>query len=90
MMLDIGRRYNVDLAQVAMVGDTQRDLIAAQTAGCEAHLIRTGRAAHLTAAEVQRIVDQVPGAQVHADLGSFADFVLRRADSADAMPGGQD
>ena len=39
LLLDIGRRYGVDLKQVPMVGDTLRDLQAAHEAGCEPHLV---------------------------------------------------
>lgn len=82
MMRDIGQRYGVDLHNVPMVCDTLRDLQAAQAAGCEPHLVRTGRAAALTAEQVQQMLDKVPGADVHADLASFAEFLLRR-DHAD-------
>ena len=72
MVLDIGRRYGVDLRQVPMVGDTLRDLQAAQAAGCEPHLVRSGRAAAL---ERRRrwpsSSPQVPGTFVHADLGDL-------------------
>jgi hypothetical protein len=47
LLLDIGRRYGVDLRHVPMVGDTLRDLLAAQAAGCEPHLVLSGRAAGL-------------------------------------------
>lgn len=78
MMRDIGLRYGVDLQLVPMVCDTLRDLQAAQAAGCEPHLVRSGRAAGLTAAQLQQMLDKVPGATVHADLGAFAEFLLRR------------
>lgn len=82
MMRDIGQRYGVDLHHVPMVCDTLRDLQAAQAAGCEPHLVRTGRAAGLAPELVQQMLDKVPGATVHADLGAFAEFLLRR-DHAD-------
>jgi D-glycero-D-manno-heptose 1,7-bisphosphate phosphatase len=78
MMRDIGQRYGVDLQHVPMVSDTLRDLQAAQAAGCEPHLVRSGRAAGLSAEQVQQMLDKVPGATVHADLGAFAEFLLRR------------
>ncbi len=46
---------------VPMVGDTLRDLQAAQAAGCEPHLVRSGRAAALSGAEVAELIAQVPG-----------------------------
>ena len=79
LMLDIARRYGVDLRNVPMVGDTARDLLAARAAGCEPHLVLSGRAAALAGAALQQVVDAAPGVpavQVHADLGAFVDFVL--------------
>lgn len=78
MMLDIAKRYGVDLRLVPMVGDTLRDLQAAQSAGCEPHLVMSGRAASLDEAQLQAIVEQVPTARIHADLAAFADDLLRR------------
>ncbi len=78
MMRDIGHRYGADLSHVPMVADTLRDLEAAVAGGCEPHLVRSGRAAALTPEQLQQIVDKVPSATVHADLGSFAEFLLRR------------
>lgn len=78
MMRDIGQRYGVDLAHVPMAVDTLRDLQAAEAAGCEPHLVRSGRAADLTPEQVQQMLDSVPGAVVHASLGAFADHLLRR------------
>lgn len=87
MMLDIGRRYGVDLAQVPMVSDTLRDLQAAATAGCEPHLVLTGRAQGLDGDAVAQIVSQVPAARVHADLAAFAEWLLRRNRVAESAPG---
>ncbi len=88
LLLDIGRRYNVDLRQVPMVGDTLRDLQAAQAAGCEPHLVLTGRAAALDDAALQAMVQQVPAARVHASLDAFADFLLQRGQVPDSSAGG--
>ncbi|MDO9094919.1 MAG: D-glycero-beta-D-manno-heptose 1,7-bisphosphate 7-phosphatase [Rubrivivax sp.] len=88
LMLDIGRRYGVDLAGVPMVGDTARDLIAAQAAGCEPHLVLSGRAAALGPEQVQALLRQVPSARAHTSLGAFADFLLQRDNHADSTVGG--
>jgi D-glycero-D-manno-heptose 1,7-bisphosphate phosphatase len=87
MMLDIGRRYGVDLAVVPMVGDTLRDLQAAQAAGCEPHLVLSGRAKGLD--------EDVAAA--HAAAGAAHDgarrpgglrrHLLRRDHIADSRPG---
>ena len=87
MMLDIGRRYGVDLAQVPMVCDTLRDLHAAQAAGCQPHLVLCGRAAALGDDELRHMLQQVPRTQVHESLLAFAEFVLRREHASETVPG---
>jgi D-glycero-D-manno-heptose 1,7-bisphosphate phosphatase len=88
LLHDIGRRYGMQLQGVPMVGDTLRDLQAAQAAGCEPHLVLSGRARGLAGAALQELLDQVPGAQVHASLDAFADFLLQRDGSSDSVAGG--
>lgn len=87
MMKDIGSRYGVDLRAVPMVCDTLRDLQAAHAAGCEPHLVLSGRAARLDAAQLQHICEQVSEVQVHPDLGAFAEHLLRRDHVVDSTPG---
>lgn len=87
MLLDIGRRYNLDLGQVPMVGDTLRDLQAARHAGCLPHLVRSGRAASLGAEQTQALLDQVPGALVHDTLSDFVDHLLPGGGAADSVSG---
>ena len=87
MMIDIGRRYGIDLSTVPMVGDTLRDLQAAAAAGCEPHLVLTGRAAALDDQTLRHIVQQVPRTTVHQDLGAFAEHLLRRDRIADSGTG---
>jgi D-glycero-D-manno-heptose 1,7-bisphosphate phosphatase len=79
LMHQIAERYGLaSLEQVPMVCDTERDLQAAQAAGCEPHLIRSGRAAALDAAQIDQLLAQVPGAVVHDDLAAFTESLLRR------------
>ncbi len=87
LMLEIGRRYGLDLASVPMVADTARDLLAAQAAGCEPHLVLSGRAAQLGPEQVQAVLSQVPAARAHASLGAFADFLLHRDNMPDSSAG---
>jgi D-glycero-D-manno-heptose 1,7-bisphosphate phosphatase len=88
LMREIGRRYGIDLKSVPMVADTLRDLQAARAAGCEAHLVLSGRSAGLDDAQLQRLLAQVPGgADVHADLGAFAEHLLRRDHAVISSPG---
>lgn len=72
------QRYGAHAQQVPVVGDSLRDLQAGAAAGCETHLVRTGKTAGWADAQVQDLVRQVPGTQVHADLAAFAEHLLRR------------
>ena len=78
LMRDIGKRYGIDLKHVPLVGDTLRDMQAAHAAGCQPHLIRSGRAAVLGPELIKDIVDQLPGTRVHDDLAAFAEYLLGR------------
>lgn len=86
LMLQIGERYAVDLKQVPMVGDSLRDLQAGIAAGCEPHLVLSGKSAGLDEAQRAALLAQAPGTTVHADLGAFADFLLRRERQARGRP----
>lgn len=76
MMFKIAERFNVDLAQVPMVGDTARDMLAAKAAGCPAHLILNGRAAHLVSDELQSLNHEVSHLHTHATLDDFVTYLL--------------
>ena len=78
MMRDIAARYGIGLGEVPLVSDTLRDMLAARDAGCEPHLVLSGRAAHLDELQLQAILRQVPGTRVHRDLGALAEHLLRR------------
>ena len=88
LMRQIGQRYGIDLRTVPMVCDTLRDLQAARAAGCEPHLVRSGRAAALDEAQAIDIAARVPGTELHDDLGAFVDFLLQRAHVPDSSPMG--
>jgi D-glycero-D-manno-heptose 1,7-bisphosphate phosphatase len=88
LMRQIALRYGIDLRTVPMVCDTVRDLLAAQAAGCEPHLVLSGRAAGLGEAGLIDVVAQVPSTEVHQDLGGFVDFLLQRAHVPDSSPMG--
>jgi len=87
MMIDIARRYGVDTAGVPLVSDTVRDLQAAAAAGCPPHLVLSGRGADLDDAALARIVAQVPATRVHASLGAFADWLLKKEHVPDSGAG---
>ena len=88
LLLEIGRRYGTDLRVVPMVGDTGRDLEAARAAGCEPHLVLTGRAAALGDEQVQAMLQAVPGACLHADLAAFVEYLLQREHVIDSESAG--
>ncbi|MEJ7931019.1 D-glycero-beta-D-manno-heptose 1,7-bisphosphate 7-phosphatase [Ramlibacter sp. AN1015] len=72
----IGERFGVELRGVPAVGDALRDLEAAAAAGCEPHLVLTGKGA---AWRGQALPAHAPaGTRVHADLGAFADHLVAR------------
>lgn len=77
----IGERYGADLRKVPAVGDSVRDLEAALAAGCLPHLVRTGKGAALTEAQLTHMHEQIPGLQVHADLAAFAESFIQHARS---------
>jgi len=70
----IGERYGVDLTTVIAVGDTPRDLVAAKRAGCESHLVLTGKAFVYRDKQLPSTYDDAQ--MVHQDLAAFADFVI--------------
>src|ERR1700704_5836327 len=67
MLLEIARRFNVSLSEVYMVGDAQRDVDAAASAGAKPVLVLTGKGGK-TQAE-----GKLPsGTEVFPDLAAFA------------------
>jgi D-glycero-D-manno-heptose 1,7-bisphosphate phosphatase len=76
LMLLIADRYGVDLKEVPLVGDSLRDLQAGIAAGCPTHMVRTGNGSLLDDAQLAALLRQVPGTQVHDDLGSFAEWLI--------------
>lgn len=69
---DIAARYGLDdLNGVPAVGDSRRDLEAAQPLGCELHLVRTGKGPRTLAG------GPLPeGTRVHDRLADFADWLM--------------
>lgn len=80
----IGERYGLDLAGVAAAGDGARDAQAAAAAGCEPHLVLTGKAAALRG---RPLPPEFPApTRVHQDLAAFADFVIARSVPVERAP----
>lgn len=76
LLEQIGERYGMDLQGVAACGDNPEHLLAGVAAGCEPHLVLTGKAASLRGRTLPDTFP--PGTRVHADLGAFADALIGR------------
>ena len=72
----IGLRFGVPLKGVPTVGDSLRDVLAGAAAGCEPHLVLTGKSEKYRGLPPPQ--DLPPGTRVHQDLSAFADFILAR------------
>nr|WP_315426900.1 D-glycero-beta-D-manno-heptose 1,7-bisphosphate 7-phosphatase [uncultured Albidiferax sp.] len=73
----IGERFGIELHGVPTVGDSLRDLQAGVAAGCEPHVVLTGKAAAYRGHG--RLPPEFPvGTWVHQDLLAFATFVINR------------
>ena len=70
----IRERYGMDLKGVPAVGDSLRDLQAGATAGCDPHLVLTGKGEALRGQPLPAHFP--PDTRVHADLAAFADWLL--------------
>ena len=86
----IGERYGIDLAEVLVVGDAERDLVAGTAVGCATHLVRTGKAATMGEPALQALLERLPGTRLHADLAAFADDLIHREFVARGMSGESD
>ena len=75
LLEQIAERYGVDLHGVPYIGDSLRDMQAAVHAGCEPHLVCTGR--HTDLRGHQGAPAGFPeGTRVHADLAACVDALL--------------
>lgn len=74
LYVQIGERYGVDLADVAAVGDSLRDMQGAAAAGCQPHLVLTGKGEALRGRPLPP--DYPPATRVHDDLAAFAEHWL--------------
>ena len=77
MLLEISDRLGIGLSGVPVVGDSLRDLAAAEAAGAIPVLVKTGRGRltqeKLSKGELSHTLGQTP---VYADLAAFTDAVL--------------
>jgi len=73
----IGERFGVDLKTTHVVGDAPRDLQGGAAAGCQPHLVLTGKGEALRGKPLP--ADYPPDTVVHQDLAAFADWQIARA-----------
>ncbi len=71
MIRAIGERYNVELKNVPVVGDSLRDLQAGFVLGCAPHLVLTGKGEATMAAG-----GLPPGSLVHLNLATMVEHLL--------------
>jgi len=74
MLFDVANRLRISLKDIYFVGDSQRDLDAAQAAGAKPVLVRTGNGALLD--DSGSVPVDVP---VYTDLAEFVDTLLNAA-----------
>jgi len=72
MLLDIQRRFDVDLQGVPVVGDSLRDLQAARAVGAQPILVRTGKGERTIAKN-----EGLEGVPVFDDLAQAVDELLK-------------
>lgn len=80
----IGERFGVPLDQVHAVGDTLRDAQAAALAGCQTHLVCTGKSEGYSGSTPPE--NFPPQTMVHDNLSAFADWVLALGEAAHHTP----
>ena len=74
LFTQVAERYGVSLTGMPSVGDSARDLVAAQAVGCSLHAVLTGKAAGY---RDQPLPASYPAhTMVHVDLASFADYLV--------------
>jgi D-glycero-D-manno-heptose 1,7-bisphosphate phosphatase len=74
LFIDICDRYSAAPASVHAVGDSLRDAQAAFVAGCQPHLVRTGKSAPDRGPLDEAALPA--GTRLHADLSAFAEHLL--------------
>lgn len=93
----IGERFGVVLSGVQAAGNAVRHVQAAASAGCQPHLLLTGKSEHLrdrvglgADADLAALLPELPaGTRLHTDLAAFADWLLTQQDRPAAAPGPQ-
>jgi D-glycero-D-manno-heptose 1,7-bisphosphate phosphatase len=80
----IGARFGIPLKGVPTAGDSVRDLLAGAAAGCEPHLVLTGKSAAFHSGGQPEGLPA--GTVLHPDLSAFVDFIIERGVRPAAAP----
>ena len=82
----IGERYGVDLHGVPVVGDGLRDMVGGAAAGCEPHLVLTGKGEAFLG---RALPEAFPAnTRVHEDLAAFATWLVAGDATVNPAPTG--
>ena len=68
MYLELSKRLNIDLSNIFSIGDSPRDILAAEAAGCKPLGVKTGNG--------DEIEKNMPHIQMFDDLYDAATFVI--------------
>jgi D-glycero-D-manno-heptose 1,7-bisphosphate phosphatase len=77
MVRAIGKRFDIPLKGVPIVGDSLRDLQAGYVLGCTPYLVLTGKGL-----KTREKGGLPPGTQIFADLAAVTDHLLRSAETS--------
>jgi len=75
LLTEIGNHFNVELADVPIIGDSLRDIQAARAVGAFPILVKTGKGEHTLAN-----TDQISDIPVYTDLAAAVDALLSNPD----------
>ncbi len=75
LLLQIADQFQIDLKDALMVGDTERDIAAAQSVGCPAVLVKSGKGQE----QVALVSKSFPSVPVFENLSAFVRSFCRGA-----------
>jgi D-glycero-D-manno-heptose 1,7-bisphosphate phosphatase len=73
----VAERFGIDIKDVPFVGDSLRDMQAAEAAGCVPHLVLTGKTETLRGSPLPPTFPE--RTQTHTDLNAFVDVLLKKS-----------
>jgi len=73
----VAERFGIDIKDVPFVGDSLRDMQAAEAAGCTPHLVLTGKSEALRGSPLPPTFPA--STQMHTDLQAFVDMLLKKS-----------